>query len=76
MARPRGFEPSVARLRGERPDLTRRRARGSQGRARTCDHLVNSEALYRLSYLGMKWWTVRELNPRPAACKTAALPLS
>jgi hypothetical protein len=32
-----------------------------------------------LSYRGIKakdWWTLRELNPRPAACKTAALPLS
>lgn len=27
--------------------------RGSEGRDRTCDVLVNSQALYQLSYLGM-----------------------
>ncbi len=54
---------------------------GWLGRARTCDILVNSEALYRLSYKPVEASADfgsgargEDSNPRPPAYKAIALP--
>ena len=51
---------------------------GTHGRTRTCDKLVNSQLLYRLSYMGVfvffrQWYSGVESNHRPAAYKASAL---
>lgn len=47
---------------------------GSESRNRTCDILVNSQALLPLNYLGMiSSSPQQDLHPRPAVYKTAAL---
>jgi hypothetical protein len=44
---------------------------GSPGRSRTCDILINSQALYRLSYRGMPKFTTR-LRSRTEHQRSAA----
>ena len=52
-----GFEPVAARLWAGRSNLTKLQApfqaRDAANRARTCDIMVNSHALYQLSYGGI-----------------------
>ena len=52
-----GFEPVAARLWAGRSNLTKLQApfqaKDAANRARTCDIMVNSHALYQLSYGGI-----------------------
>jgi hypothetical protein len=45
----------------------------SEGRGRTCDILVNSQALLPLNYLGISSSPRQELHPRHLVYKTSAL---
>jgi hypothetical protein len=46
---------------------TEMKLNGSQTWCRTTDLLVNSQALYPLSYRGIDWHLVHESNVRPPA---------
>ena len=48
---------------------------GSHNRTWTCDILINSQALYRLSYVGIFWSWWKELNLQPTVYKAVALPI-
>jgi hypothetical protein len=82
-----GIEPSLWMLGRHLPHQSAspaRNKRSSEGRDRTCDILVNSQALLPLNYLGMmrsslqqeldsSMW--RDSNTRSLAPKAGAIPL-
>ena len=48
------------------------------GKVTTREHLLREWEIVQTAkdeFLGKKWWAMRDSNPRPTACKAAALPL-